>query len=80
MTTEATTSGFLLAGFLVVDTRRMIIIQVACGAMGMILFTLIAIKGKPTIHTAITTTTNIHIAIPIGIRTITTAMTCGLGK
>ncbi len=58
----------------------MIIIQVACGAMGTILSPIIAIKGKPTIHTAITTATNIHIAIPIGIRSIITAMTCGLGK
>ncbi len=79
MTWEATMFGSLLAGLLVADIRPLTII-LACGAGDTVLLPIIAIRGKPTIHTAITTATNIHIAIPIGIRTIITAMTCGLGR
>lgn len=63
------------------------IILAAYGTGGPILFPTIAIKGKPIIHTAIPITTilgvpgiRIHTAIPIGIHTIITAMTCGIGK
>ncbi len=73
-------SGSLLAGLLVADIRLLITIIPVCGAMDTVPLPIMGIRGKPTIHTAITTATNIHIAIPIGIRTIITAMTCGLGK
>ncbi len=73
-------SGSLLAGLLVADIRLLTTIIPVCGAMDTILSPIMDIRGKPTIHTAITTATNIHIAIPIGIRTVITAMTCGLGR
>jgi len=84
--TKPEITGSLRAGFLAADTRPMIILA-AYGTGGPILFPTIAIKGKPIIHTAIPITTilrvpgiRIHTAIPIGIHTIITAMTCGIGK
>ncbi len=80
MTWEATMFGSLLAGRLVADIRLLTTIILVCGAMDTVLLPIMDIRGKPTTHTAITTATNIHIVIPIGIRTIITAMTCGLGR
>lgn len=69
-------SGVLRAGFLVVDTRPLIILL---GAIGTILFPIIAIKGKPIIHIAIPITTITRILIA-GIHTVTTAITGSISK
>ena len=76
-------SGFLLVGFLAVDTRLMII--PASGILGTILFTIMAIRGRPIIpiDTQITTlqlVPGIHPAIPTGIHTIITVIIGGIGK
>ena len=76
-------SGFLLAGFLAVDTRLMIIL--ASGVQGTILFTIMAIKGRPIIPidtqiTILQPVPGIHTAIPTGIHTIITVIIGGIGK
>ena len=76
-------SGFPPAGFLAVDTRLMII--PASGVRGMILSTIMAIRGKHIIpiDTQITTlqlAPGIHHAIPTGIHTIITVFIGGIGK